>query len=202
MAILKIALMGNPVLQQICEPVEDPTASHIAALADHMRDTLTEIGGTGLAAPQVYESLRMIMVRMPAERIPPGSNLKPWPWTVMINPVLTPLVNEKTTAWERCLSIPGLHGQVPRYPRVRAEYTTLEGEKAALEAEDVQAFLLQHECDHLDGVIYPMRMTDLSYLAFNTDPGRLAAEMAAGRELDPVFVKLVEAWPARGRWNG
>lgn len=197
MSILKIARLGHPILHQVCEPVPDPTAPEIAVLARDMRDTLFDIGGTGLAAPQVYQPLRMIIVRMPEERIPPGSELTPWPWTVLINPRLTPLAEEKSWAWERCLSVPGFHGRVPRRPEVKIEYTDLEGKPGELIGKGVQAFLLQHEYDHLDGIVYPMRMTDMSYLAFNTDPGRLAQASAQGEKLDPVFQGLVDAWPDR-----
>ena len=200
MAIRKIARLGHPVLRRVSETVEYPVSDEIARLAEDMRDTLAEIGGTGLAAPQVYENKRLVVFRMPANRIPPGADVPPTDFTTMVNPVLTPLVEEKTTAWERCLSVPGLHGRVPRYPEVEVAFTDLSGREVILRAKSVLAFLLQHECDHLDGIVYPMRMKDLSDLEFDTDPGRLMEDRQSGFELDPLFAKLVDAWPDGQRW--
>jgi peptide deformylase len=138
---------------------------------------------------------------MIAARIPRGSGLQPRPWTVMVNPVITPLAAAKALVWERCLSVPGLHGKVPRYLNVEITYTDLEGKTHRHAATSSWAALLQHECDHLDGVVFPMRMTDLSLLAYNEEPGPLAREVAAGAEdIDPLFVDLVERWPGRARW--
>lgn len=200
MSILKIARLGHPVLQQVCDPVADPTAPEIAALVEDMKDTLYDIGGTGLAGPQIYKTLRLVIVRMPEDRIPPGSSLQPWDWTVLVNPTLTPLTEEKTYFWERCLSIPGLVGRVPRWSEIKADFTTLEGKPGQLVGRGIQAMLLQHECDHLDGYTYPMRMDDLADLAFITDPGRLARAAADGEKLDPVFQNMVKAWPDRENW--
>ncbi len=200
MSILKIALLGHPVLQKTAQPVENPADPAIARLVDDMKETLADIGGTGLAAPQVHESLRLVVFRMPAERIPQGAPVEPMDYTVMCNPVVTPLAAEKTYAWERCLSIPGLHGRVPRWPHVKVNFQDLAGRGIELEARHVLASLLQHECDHLDGYVYPMRMDDLSYLAFNGAPGRLAQELKSGASLDPVFESLAKAWPDRERW--
>ena len=200
MSILKIAKLGHPVLQKICSPVEDPQSAETAELAADMRETLAAIGGTGLAAPQVHAPLRLVVFHMPAERIPPGSPVEPRGYTVMCNPVITPLTEQKAMVWERCLSIPGLHGKVPRYTHLKVEFQDLAGEKQEIEARHVLASLLQHECDHLDGVVYPMRMTDMSLLAFNTDPGRLAQEVARGDDLDPVFKRLAQDWPEKDNW--
>ena len=201
MAVLRIAKMGNPVLLQKSAPVEDPTAPEIARLAQDMQDTIEDIGASGLAAPQVFVPKRVVVYRMIAARIPPGSGLRPRPWTVMVNPVITPKRQEKALVWERCLSVPGLHGKVPRYLDVAITYTDLKGQTHTHEASSSWAALLQHECDHLDGIVYPMRMTDLSLLAYNDEPGPLAREVAAGEEaIDPLFVDLVERWPGRARW--
>ena len=108
MAVLRIAKMGNPVLQRKAEPVADPTAPEIRELAADMQETLEDIGASGLAAPQVFVAKRVVVYRIIASRIPPGSGLVPRPWTVMVNPVITPRAAEKTPVWERCLSIPGL----------------------------------------------------------------------------------------------
>ena len=95
MAILKIARMGNPILKKIAEPVSDPTDPQIAKLVADMKETLEDIGGNGLAAPQVYVSKRIVVYRIAAHQIPPGSSFKPLPWTVLVNPVIEPLTDEK-----------------------------------------------------------------------------------------------------------
>jgi len=135
--------------------------------------------------------------------IPPGSGLVARPWTVMVNPVITPKTAEKTPVWERCLSIPGLHGKVPRYLQISIRYQDLDGRTHEHDAYSSWAALLQHECDHLDGVLYPQRMTDLSLLAYNDEPGPLAREvMSNAAGIDPLFIDLVERWPGRSRWYG
>jgi peptide deformylase len=201
MAVLRIAKMGNPILSKIAEPVADPTAPEIRRLAADMQETLEDIGASGLAAPQVFESKRVVVYRIIAARIPEGSGLVPRPWTVMINPVITPKSNAATPVWERCLSVPGLHGKVPRHLHIEIAYQDLDGKTHRHEARSSWAALLQHECDHLDGVLFPMRMTDLSLLAYNDEPGPLARELASGeKSIDPLFIDLVERWPGRERW--
>ena len=203
MAVLRIAKMGNPILLQKAAAVEDPAAPEIRRLAADMQDTIEDIGASGLAAPQVFVAKRVVVYRMIAARIPPGSGLKPRPWTVMVNPVITPKSETKTPVWERCLSVPGLHGKVLRYMHVAITYQDLEGKTHSHEATSSWAALLQHECDHLDGIVYPMRMTDLSLLAYNDEPGPLAREVSADpKGIDPLFIDLVEAWPGRARWLG
>ena len=129
------------------------------------------------------------------------SGIPPRPWTVMVNPVITPKAAEKTPVWERCLSVPGLHGKVPRFLKIEITYLDLEGKRHIYEAHSSWAALLQHECDHLDGVLFPMRMTDLSLLAYNDEPGPLAKEVAENpKGIDPLFIDLVERWPGRSRW--
>ena len=179
MAVLRIAKMGNPVLLQKAAPVEDPTAPEIRQLAADMQETLEDIGASGLAAPQVFVPKRVVVYRIIAARIPEGSGLQPRPWTVMVNPVITPKTQSTTPVWERCLSIPGLHGKVPRFLHIEISFQDLEGKTHRHEAHSSWAALLQHECDHLDGIVYPMRMTDLSLLAYNDEPGPLAREIAA-----------------------
>lgn len=203
MAVLRIAKMGNPVLSQVAAKVADPKATEVRQLVTDMIDTLEDIGASGLAAPQVFVGKRVVVYRMIAARIPKGSGIQPRPWTAMVNPVITPKTEDKTPVWERCLSIPGLHGKVPRYPRITIEYQTLEGQTVSHDAHGSWAALLQHECDHLDGVLYPMRMTDLGLLAYNEEPGQLAREVAADPgSIDPLFIDLVERWPGRNRWFG
>jgi peptide deformylase len=121
----------------------------------------------------------------------------------MINPVIAPKTETMTPVWERCLSIPGLHGKVPRCMHINITYQDLDGKTQSHDAHSSWAALLQHECDHLDGIVYPMRMTDLSLLAYNDEPGPLAREVVADpKGIDPLFIDLVERWPGRTRWFG
>src|SRR5688572_3113804 len=201
MAVLRIAKMGNPVLLRKAEPVADPSAPEIRRLAADMQETLEDIGASGLAANQVFVPKRVVVYRIIAARIPEGSGLVPRPWTVMVNPVITPKTGTRTPVWERCLSAPGLHGKVPRFMHIEISFFDLQGKKHSHDATSSWAALLQHECDHLDGIVYPMRMTDLSLLAYNDEPGPLAKELEANpKGIDPLFVDLVERWPGRSRW--
>jgi peptide deformylase len=203
MPVLRIAKMGNPVLLQKAAPVEDPTAPEIRSLAADMQETLEDIGASGLAAPQVFCSKRVVVYRIIASRIPEGSGLVPRPWTVMVNPVITPKAETKTPVWERCLSIPGLHGKVPRFLDINISFHDLAGKRHSHDAHSSWAALLQHECDHLDGIVFTMRMTDLSLLAYNDEPGPLAREVTVDpKGIDPLFIDLVERWPGRARWFG
>jgi peptide deformylase len=201
MAVLRIAKMGNPILMQVAARVEDPTAPEIKRLAADMQETLEDIGASGLAANQVFVAKRVVVYRIIASRIPAGSGLEPRPWTVMVNPLITPKAQAKTPVWERCLSVPGLHGKVPRFMEISITYQDLQGKSHTHNARSSWAALLQHECDHLDGIVFPMRMTDLSLLAYNDEPGPLAKEVFANsKDIDPLFIDLVERWPGRERW--
>src|SRR5262245_60294541 len=202
MAILTIAKMGHPVLRRVAARVDDPTDPEIARLAADMRETLEEIGASGVAAPQGFVERRVVGYRISATRIPTGSDLRPVDWTVMVNPEITPVSQEKIAVWERCLSIPGLHGKVPRFSRISIRYQTIQGTTVKQQAHSTWAALLQHECDHLDGILYPMRMDDLSTLAFNEAPSALAEDAARNpQQIDPLFLDLVDRWPARERWR-
>lgn len=166
MAILKIARMGHPVLLRAAAPVADPTDPEMRRLVRDMADTMVDAGGIGLAAPQVHVPLRLFVWRN-GEAI-----------AALFNPVLTPLGEEVETAWEGCLSIPGLRGAVSRPRRIRFEGLDAEGRPVSGEAEGMAARVMQHETDHLDGVLYPMRMDDLSRLGFTEE---LARAQEAGR---------------------
>ena len=167
MAILKIARMGHPVLRRVADPVADPTAPEIRRLVRDMLETLEDIGGVGLAAPQVHVSRRVVIFEVPAERAArDGGTPEGVPMTALINPVIEPLGEEKVVGWEACLSVPGLTGAVPRFTRIRYHGLGLQGERIEREASGFHARVVQHECDHLDGILYPQRMTDLTSLAF------------------------------------
>ena len=171
MTIRKIARMGHDVLRQICEPVQDPTAPEIAALARDLIDTCEDVGGNGIAAPQVYEPLRMFAFRVRRDIMPEGAAMKEIPWTVVINPTLTFLTDDSKLYWERCLSLPGLYGQAPRITQLRMEAYGLDGEKYTMTSSYFVARLLQHEYDHLDGILYPMRMRDMGTFGFVSELG-------------------------------
>ncbi|MED6308577.1 MAG: peptide deformylase [Pseudomonadota bacterium] len=165
MAILKIAKMGHPVLRQPAEKVVDPTAPEIKRLVQDMLETMEDADGAGLAAPQVHVPLRVVIFHVPAGR--DEENPQPVPLSVLINPVVEPLTDEVGTDWEGCLSVPGMMGAVPRFTKVRYRAVSLEGEPIDRVAEGFHARVAQHECDHLDGILYPQQMNDLSLLMFN-----------------------------------
>jgi peptide deformylase len=170
MAILKIARLGHPVLLAPAAPVEDPTAPEIARLVADMAETMLDASGLGLAAPQVHVSLRLFVFRQ-------GSDEKPTV-AALINPELVPLDAEPETGWEGCLSIPGLRGAVPRARRIGFRALDLQGREVEGEAEGLTARVMQHETDHLDGILYPMRMPDMSCLGFVEELARFGG---AGR---------------------
>ena len=200
MPIRQIARMGHPVLRSPAAKVDNPRGQEVAQLVADMRETLINIAGAGIAAPQVYDSRRVILYRIDAGRIPGGAGMQPLDWTAMINPDLSPLGDEKQLIWERCLSLPGLHGKVPRYTKVNISYQTLTGERVAHDAEGWHAMILQHECDHLDGILYPMRMEDISLLSFNAEPGPLSQDVVSDKNVDPVLQNMVAAWAGRDLW--
>ena len=181
MAILKIARMGHPVLKRKADPVEDPTSPEIANLINDMMDTLADVGGVGLAAPQVHVPLRLVIFHVPKARMEAADHEGPAigvPLTVLINPVIEPLGDAKEEGIEACLSVPGLAGAVPRFQEIRYTAQTPTGEPLDRVARGFHARVVQHECDHLDGVLYPMRMTDLSRLAFVEELKRYSDEEA------------------------
>jgi peptide deformylase len=163
MAILKLARMGHPVLTQPAAPVPDATAPDVRRLIADMVETLEDARALGLAAPQVHVGLRLFIWRGGA-----GNPI------ALINPVIEPVGEEIESGWEGCLSIPGLRGSVPRAARVRFAGLDMEGQPIAGEASGLTARILQHEVDHLDGVLYPMRMPDLSLFGFTEELCRAA----------------------------
>ena len=181
MAILKIARMGHPVLRHPASPVPDPTAPEIERLIEDMVDTLEDANGAGLAAPQVHVPLRLVLFRVSPDRDPaeedddgseaetPSALESP---TVLINPEIEPLGERMAEDLEACLSLPGLAGIVPRHDHIGYRWTDTQGRAHEREAQGFLARVVQHECDHLDGVLYPMRMTDLSTLVFTSELGR------------------------------
>lgn len=162
MAILKIARMGHPVLRAPSAPVADPTAPEIQQLIEDMLDTMEDADGAGLAAPQVHVPLRVVIFHVPRRRDAENEQ----PLTVLINPIVEPLTDDQEDGWEGCLSVPGMMGVVPRYTRVRYRGVGPDGAAIDRIAEGFHARVAQHECDHLDGILYPQRMTDMSRFGF------------------------------------
>ncbi|MGE5517011.1 MAG: peptide deformylase [Bacteroidota bacterium] len=162
MAILKIARMGHPVLARRADPVVDPKAAEIQGLIDDMIETMADAGGAGLAAPQVHVPLRLVIFQAPAARAE-GVAV---PLTVLINPEIEALDAELQVGYEGCLSLPGMMGAVPRWRRIRYSGLDRDGVPVERVAEGFHARVVQHECDHLDGMLYPSRMPDLSRFGF------------------------------------
>ena len=170
MAILKIARMGHPVLLQQAEPVPDPTLPELRRLVRDMAETMLDAGGIGLAAPQVHLPLRLFIWRNGQEV------------ATLFNPVLVPLGEELETAWEGCLSIPGLRGAVTRPKRIGFTGLDAEGEPVEGDADGIAARVMQHETDHLNGLLYPMRMTDFTRFGFAEELGRAQAREDQDRQ--------------------
>ncbi len=213
MAILKIARMGHPVLRGKAAEIADPGAPEIQRLIADMMETLADAGGAGLAAPQVHQPLRVVIFHIPPEGPPEGLEeaagegaegaegaTRPPPEPppeVLINPVIEPEGEEMEIGWEGCLSVPGLRGLVPRFTAIR--YRGIDGEGARVEraASGFHARVVQHECDHLDGILYPMRMPDLSLLGFEEELDRY--RLAIEAEEPPGEDEAPETGPETGR---
>ena len=174
MAILKIARMGHPVLLQRAEPVADPGSPEIRRLVADMIETMEDANGAGLAAPQVHIPLRLFVFRVPAGRTQPAEGDGEMPNTVVINPELELFDDEEVLRWEGCLSIPGLRAAVPRRARLRYKGVDTDGNSVGGFASGFHAGVVQHEYDHLEGIMYPMRMNDFSRFGFNEELSKFA----------------------------
>ena len=163
-AIRPVLEMGDPRLWQQAQAVERFDTSELHALIADMEETMCHLDGVGLAAPQIGVDLRIVIFGFKdSPRYPDADNV---PYTVLINPVLTPLSPETEDDWEGCLSVPGLRGLVPRWQSLR--YTGFDpfGKRIERSVEGFHARVVQHECDHLDGILYPMRIRDLRSFGF------------------------------------
>lgn len=178
MAILKVALMGQPVLRRRARPVDAPADADLRRVIADMVETMRDARGTGIAAPQVHESRRVIAFFVDsgrARRSTPEPGLDPAaegegiPLTVLLNPEIEVLDATLDEDWEGCLSIPGLTGQVPRWRRIRYRGQDPDGAEVAREAAGFHARVVQHEVDHLDGILYPERMRRLDTLIFTSE---------------------------------
>jgi len=179
MAILKIARMGHPVLLQCAEEVANPAAPEIKRLVADMIETMEDANGAGLAAPQVHVPLRLFVFRANPDRGTQDPEDTPMPNTVVINPSVELLGEDTRLRWEGCLSIPGLRAAVPRAWRVRYSGVDGNGEGFSREVTGFHAGVVQHEYDHLDGIMYPMRMRDFSLFGFSEELARAAAQAQA-----------------------
>ena len=183
MTLLKIARMGHPVLLRKADPVENVMEPAVQAFIDDMIETMRDAGGVGLAAPQVHVSKRIFVYYVPEARQEEGEDA-PSGVQVLINPVLTPVGEEQVLRMEGCLSIPGLRGWVPRYMQVKYEGLDRRGRPVSGVARGFHANVIQHEADHLDGVLYPMRMTDLGLMGFDAEASRfLTPETITGQDV-------------------
>ena len=162
MAVLPIARMGADVLKVRAAEVDDPKDPSLHVFIDDMIETMRDAHGVGLAAPQVSRSQRIVIFFVPAARNG-GVEI---PLTVMVNPVISPLNATKNDGYEACLSVPGLTGMVPRFTHIKYTFQDLSGATIEREANGFHARVVQHECDHLDGYLYPQRMVDMSTLAY------------------------------------
>jgi peptide deformylase len=174
--IREVLRMGDERLLRRAVEVERFGTPELAALLQDMRDTMAHLNGAGLAAPQIGVGLRVVIFGVKANpRYPDAGEV---PDTVLINPVLQPLSDEVQEDWEGCLSVPGMRGIVPRWHRLRYSGFDEQGRAFERSVSGFHARVVQHECDHLDGILYPMRIRDLSKFGFND-------ALFPGQELPP-----------------
>lgn len=159
MAIRTVLRMGDPLLFAKAEPIEEFDAPELHALIQDMQDTMQSMNGAGIAAPQIGVSLRVVIFGV--GRNPRYPDAEQVPYTVLINPVLTTVGDEMEDGWEGCLSVPGMRGVVPRYTRLHYTGFDQYGQPIDRLVSGFHARVVQHECDHLDGILYPMRIQDL-----------------------------------------
>ena len=164
MAVRTVLKMGHPLLRQVAEPVREFGTRELADLVRDMDDTMRALDGAGLAAPQIGVPLRVVIFEVRGNpRYPEAGEV---PYTVLVNPELTPLGEETEDGWEGCLSVPGLRGLVPRHRRLRYRGHDLRGALIDRTVAGFHARVVQHEVDHLDGILYPMRLRSLLDLGY------------------------------------
>jgi peptide deformylase len=178
MAILKVALLGNPVLRVVAEPVKNVQAPEIQRLIDDMLETMREYRGIGLAAPQVHRSLQLAVIDGQNNPQPPREDSWPSTPTVLINPRITLLTGEMSEDWEGCLSIPDLRGRVPRHTEIQVQAQDRRGTPRRFKATGFFARVIQHEHDHLIGTVFLERMKSLETLSFPSEYARYWAPAA------------------------
>jgi peptide deformylase len=165
MAIREVLKMGDPRLLAVAEPVAEFGSPELKTLLTDMQDTMRELNGAGLAAPQIGAGLRVVIFGFEDNpRYPDADSV---PFTILINPQLTPLSEVQDEGWEGCLSVPGMRGLVPRYRELRYTGFDADGNPIDRTVKDFHARVVQHEVDHLDGILYPRRIRDLTQFGFN-----------------------------------
>ena len=164
MAVKPVLKMGHPLLRQVAEPVVDFDEARMNELLIDMEDTMRALHGAGIAAPQIGVSLRVVIFEM--QENPRYPQVAPIPFTVLINPSLEPLGDEMEEGWEGCLSVPGLRGVVPRYRRLHYSGLDAHGQFFERTVEGFHARVVQHEVDHLDGILFPQRVEDMTRFGF------------------------------------
>ena len=164
MAVRHVLKMGDPLLYRKAEPVKGFKTPELDALVADMFDTMAALNGAGLAAPQIGVSQRVVIFSV--ESNPRYPDVEPVPTTVLINPILTPIGDEMEEGWEGCLSVPGLRGLVTRHKSLRYTGFDQHGTPIDRTVSGFHARVVQHECDHLDGILYPMRLRDIRLLGF------------------------------------
>ena len=167
MAVRDVLRMGHPVLRERSRPVENLGSAELLQLIADMKDTMKAQDGAGLAAPQIGVSQRVVIFGV--DHNPRYPDAEPVPFTVLVNPKLTFLTREVEQDWEGCLSVPGMRGVVPRYTKLRYTGFDEHGNPIDRVAEGFHARVVQHEVDHLDGILYPQRMTDMSTFGFTKE---------------------------------
>ena len=172
--IRAVLRMGDPRLLRVVEPVSLVPDAELDVLIADMLDTMRALDGAGLAAPQIGVGLRVVVFEVQAN--PRYPLAEPVPLTVLVNPEITPLGDEVAEDWEGCLSVPGLRGLVPRYEHIRYRGLAPDGSAVERTVSGFHARVVQHECDHLDGILYPRRIEDLAWFGYE-------AEIAGLREL-------------------
>jgi peptide deformylase len=164
MAVREVLRMGDPRLLQVSRPVEAFATPELRELVRDMIDTMRHLDGAGLAAPQIGVDLQVVIFEV--ESNPRYPNVDKVPFTVLINPVLATLTDQMEEEWEGCLSVPGLRGLVPRYAKLRYQGFGMDGAAIDRTVEGFHARVVQHEVDHLHGILYPMRMRDFRSFGF------------------------------------
>jgi peptide deformylase len=165
MTVREILKMGDPRLLRVAQPVHAFATPELRALVADMQDTMTAANGAGLAAPQIGVDLQLVIFGSD-DANPRYPDAPVVPRTVLVNPIVTPLGNEEEEGWEGCLSVPGLRAVVPRWRRIRYTGYDEQGHRIDREAEGFHARVVQHECDHLIGKLYPMRVRDFTRFGF------------------------------------
>ncbi len=167
MAVTAVLKMGHPLLRQVAAPIAAFDAAQMRELLTDMEDTMRALHGAGIAAPQIGVSARVVIFELSEN--PRYPHITPIPFTVLINPVLTPLGTELEEGWEGCLSVPGLRGVVPRYRRLHYRGLDAAGHSFERTVEGFHARVVQHEVDHLDGVLFPQRVQDMTRFGFEDE---------------------------------